>query len=217
MSKEKPMSSRIANIVGIVLCVLLLPIAIVNIVFTVRTYRNPYEVATVFRTGMLIVDTGSMRAPRRDADGEVVRNWSPEWEDGVYDIHENDLLVMREVDNAELSVGDIIAFYDPNGTVVTHRIVGFDVDDEGARLYITQGDANNVQDSNPVPEDRVAGLIVRNISGGGRWVQFIGQPLVTVIVIGVPLLLMFGWDSLRKVLARSKGNNAPEGGELENE
>ena len=215
MREGKSRSGLIANIVGIVLCVLLLPIVIVNITITIRTFLNPYEVATVFGRGMLIVDTGSMRAPR---DAEAHGNWDPAWDAGLIDIHENDLLVMRTVDPATISRGDIIAFYDPRGIVVTHRVIGFDVDDEGARLYITQGDANNLQDQNPVPEVRVAGLIVRNISGGGRVVQFIGQPLVTVIVIAVPLALMFGWDSLRKVFTRSKGKvEEEEGGEPENE
>ena len=212
MREGKSKSSLIANIIGIVLCVLLLPIVVVNITITIRTFLNPYEVATIFGRGMLIVDTGSMRAP-----GEGHQNWDPAWNDGLIDIHENDLLVMREIDPSTIGRGDIIAFYDPRGIIVTHRVIGVDSDDNGARLYITQGDANNVQDSSPVPEARVAGLIVRNISGGGRVVRFIGQPLVTVVVIAIPLALMFGWDSLRKVFSRSKGKIVEEGGEPENE
>lgn len=211
MREGKSKSGLIANIIGIVLCVLLLPFVIVNITITIRTFLNPYEVATVLGRGMLIVDTGSMRAP----DAEDHGNWDPAWETGLFDIHENDLLIMRTTDPATISRGDIIAFYDHRGIVVTHRVIAFDVDDNGARLYITQGDANNVQDQAPVPEARVAGLIVHNISGGGRVVQFIGQPLVTVVVIAIPLALMFGWDALRKVLLKSKGNQ--EGGEPENE
>ena len=214
MREGKSKSGMIANIVGVILCVLLLPIVIVNITFTIRTYLNPYEVATVFGRGMLIVDTGSMRAPRADRPEAT---WDSAWEAGLFDIHENDLLIMREIDQATIGRGDIIAFYDHRGIVVTHRVIAFDTDDAGARLYITQGDANNVQDQTPVHENRVAGLIVHNISGGGRVIRFIGQPLVTVAVIAIPLALMFVWDSLRKVFSRSKGNIAPEGGEPENE
>jgi signal peptidase len=203
-------SKLIANIIGIVLCVILLPVVIINLTLVVRTYQDRDSVPTMFGMGMLIVETGSMRAPRPDREtGEIERpDWNPEWENGIFDVRENDLLIMREVDFSALRRGDVIAYYDHRGIVVTHRIIGFDTDDNGARLYITQGDFNNVQDANPVAESRVAGLIVNNIPRGGHVVRFLGQPLVTVVVIGVPLALLFGWDALRKALAKRKEKEA---------
>jgi hypothetical protein len=55
-----------------------------------------------------------------------------------------------------------------------------------------------------VPEARIAGTIAHVIPSGGRVMRFIGQPLVTVIVIAIPVALLFGWDALRKTLSKRK-------------
>jgi len=176
------MKHKIANIIGIALCALFLPVAIVNVALAVKGSIAPEKVVTFLGYGPLIVETGSMR---------------PEFK-------ERDLLIVKEVDAGKLEKNDIIAFYDLKGVVVSHRIIGFDVNERGVRLYITKGDANNVQDREPVPAARVAGKVVRIIPDGGKAMEFARQPLVMGLVIAVPLMLWFGYSALAKALARRK-------------
>jgi len=183
------MKHKLGNILGIVLIVIFLPIVIVNTTLAIKGSVAPEKVATFLGYGPLIVETGSMR---------------PEFK-------EQDLLIVKEVDAGKLAKDDVIAFYDANGTVVSHRIVGFDADAGGARLYTTKGDANNVQDRDPVPAGKVVGLVVKVIPDGGKFMEFARKPIVMGLVIAVPLGLWFGCGSLAKALARKKEKQMEKG------
>jgi signal peptidase len=180
MSKSK--RNPIPTIIGIAFCVLLLPFAAVSGTLAVKSYLHPEKVATVLGYGTLIVETGSMRPAFK----------------------ENDLLVMKEGGAGALEAGDVLAYYTANGTVVSHRVIGHDADDHGARLYTTKGDANNVEDRDPVPASRVAGLIVHVIPDGGKAMRAFGQPPVTVLLVAVPLGLYFGAGALLRAVAARK-------------
>jgi signal peptidase len=173
----------IPNIIGAALCILLLPIAIVNITLAVRSCLHPDRVAMVFGLGPLIVETGSM-SPAFDA---------------------NDLILVKKTDAGKLCKDDIIAFYDSKGVIVSHRVIGFDSDENGARTYITKGDANNTHDRDPVPAARVAGRVVKVYPGGGRLMLLLRQPWVLAVLIGVPVGLYIGIGTLVKYLAGKKG------------
>jgi signal peptidase len=186
------MKHKIGNILGIVLIAIFLPIVIVNTTLAIKGSIAPEKVATFLGYGPLIVETGSMR---------------PEFK-------EQDLLIVKSTDAGKLEKGDVIAFYDANGTVVSHRIIGYDIydiDETGARLYITQGDANNVQDRDPVPAARVAGLVVCVIPDGGKFMEFARKPIVMGLVITVPLGRWFCYSSLAKALDRKKEKQMEKG------
>ena len=170
------------SIIGAILCALLLPVAALNIALAAQSYLHPDKVATVFGLGPLIVETGSMR---------------PEFA-------ENDLIIMKRVDATALEKGDIIAFYDANGIVVSHRIIGYGTDENGARAYITKGDANNVQDSEPVPAARVVGTVTRVFPGAGKAMRFISQPYVTALAIAAPIGIYMAISKLHKTLSGRK-------------
>ena len=176
------MKHKIGNIIGAILIVLLLPIAAINLTLTVKSFLDDTKVATVLGYGPLIVETGSMLPV----------------------IAPNDLLLVKKVDAEKLEKDDVIAFYDANGIVVSHRIIGYDMDEGGARQYITKGDANNTQDRDPVPAGRVAGKVVRVFPQGGKVFRAISQPIVTVLLVGVPLLLFFAGSGLMKLIANRK-------------
>ena len=176
------MKHKLGNILGIVLIVIFLPIVIVNTTLSIKGTLKPEKVATFLGYGPLVVETGSMRPAFK----------------------ENDLIIVRAGGADALEKDDVIAYYTASGMVVSHRVIGYDTDDNGARLYITKGDANNTQDREPVPASRVVGLIVRVIPDGGRAMDFAKKPLVMGLVIAVPLALWFGYTSLEKALARKR-------------
>lgn len=61
------------------------------------------------------------------------------------------VVVVRPVDPAELSVGDVVTVQLESGqdTMVTHRIVAVQHRMDGQTQFITQGDANDIPDADP--------------------------------------------------------------------
>lgn len=109
---------------------------------------------TVFGFSAAVVVTGSM---------------SPAIEPG-------DLVVCRR--SADYAVGDVITFRS-GASLVTHRIVGSTPDS-----YITQGDANNVADADPVPRGAIVGKVVFTVPKLGIFIEKLRTPLgMTVLVL----------------------------------
>lgn len=62
--------------------------------------------------------------------------------------------VLRRVDE-----GEIIHFISRGRVEFVHRVIDFAHDDEGERQYITRGDANELTDPFPVPQQNVLGVV----------------------------------------------------------
>lgn len=179
----------IANVIGIVLCVVFIPLIVMNTVLIVKSYTNPEKLPTVFGVAPVIVLTGSM---------------SPEFNAG-------DMIFLQETDPNTLQVGDVICYF-PEGpeNAVTHRIV--EIQEEGGqRMFVTRGDANNTEDRIAVTPSMVQGKYMGfYVAGLGNVAVFMQSPLGMILCIAVPLLLIFLWDLVRRLLAsrRQKGENA---------
>lgn len=96
------------------------------------------------------------------------------------------IIYYKHVPQEELQKDDIIT-YQLGNELVTHRIKRIENGN-----YITQGDANNVEDSKPVPyasvQGRVGGLAIPILGYG---VQFINSNMWLFIVIVAILLAEF--------------------------
>lgn len=95
-----------------------------------------------------------------------------------------DLLYYKKVDR-ELEVGDVIT-YRLDDALVTHRIV----DIQGSE-YITQGDANEARDLNPVLQDSIVGIPVFSLPMIGYYIYFVNNNLYLVGIVVVILLSEF--------------------------
>lgn len=182
--KEPPADSqqrrqKVLTVVGIVLCVLMVPILIVNCTLLIKGAVNRQEVPDFAGLMPLIVLTDSM---------------SP-------DINSGDLILCRTVDAAEVQVGDVISFYDPagNGTsVVTHKVVRLERSGDTLRFY-TQGVNNNIEDRLPVEADRVIATYTGvRIPGAGNVAIFMQTPTGLLVCVLLPVLLLVGCDYLRR-------------------
>ena len=102
------------------------------------------------------------------------------------------LLYVREVSPDTLVPGDVITFVLEDDTPATHRITEI-LTENGARLYVTKGDANEFPDANPVRPENILGKPVfvlpylGRLSGilqtdTGRWCAAI---LCAVLLISV--------------------------------
>lgn len=119
---------------GLILCVGLCGI----LVFQQLTGRQP----SLFGYRMYHVITGSME-PTIETGGNVI---------------------VKSVDEDELSVGDIITFQSKEAAIYghanTHRILRIEMDEQNRRVYVTKGDANPVEDEEIVYYDEIYGKVV---------------------------------------------------------
>lgn len=169
---------KILNIVGTILCVILIPILAINVTLIAKSYMNTEEVPSIGGILPLIVLTDSMY---------------PE-------IHSGDLIICHTEDAENVKEGDIISFFDPagNGTsIVTHRVT--EVTTEGGELaFCTKGDANNVEDSMPVPADKLVAVYRNRIPNMGNVAMFMQTTTGLIVCVVCPILLLVGYDMIRR-------------------
>ena len=77
---------------------------------------------------------------------------------------------INKKDLNKLKVGDILHYRAENGEVI-HRIIDIKKDKDGNLLFQTQGDNNNVPDSNLVEEDQIIGKV-------SIYIPYLGYPSV---------------------------------------
>ena len=202
LSKKK----IILNVIGIILCVILIPILFINCFLIVKGIANKNEVPSIGGNAPLIVLTGSMDPT----------------------IKAGDLIVTKKVDAKDVKVGDVISFFDPEGngsSIVTHRVIGIEIDETSGEIFFrTQGDNNDIADMTPVPERNLVGRWEGTRFWGLGYVVLFTQSTVGIIVIiavifvGIFVYMMIRkriqdkeTDSLKAELAALK---AAQGGEI---
>ena len=99
-----------------------------------------------------------------------------------------DLLYVKDVDVNTIKVSDPITFIlNEDLVVATHRVVRIDA--ENQRFY-TKGDANEIEDSEPVHFNNVIGVPQFSIPKLGYVSDFVQNPPGMYITIGVGIILI---------------------------
>lgn len=179
--KQKQKTSamhKVWTVVGIILCVILIPMLAMNVTLIVKSYVNPDSVPSINGYAPMIVLTDSMYPQ----------------------IKSGDLIITKSVDADDVAVKDVITFYDPaskTDAVVTHRVMEI-TEVEGALAFITQGDANNAPDEMPVPAENLIGVYQMRIPAMGSVAMFMQTTPGLIVCVVVPLLLLIGYDILRR-------------------
>ena len=181
MSREKAKSSsanKVLTIIGTVLCIILIPILIVNCILIVKSYTTD-DVPSVGGFLPLIVLTDSMYPV----------------------IESGDLIICRTTEADDVQVGDVIAFFDPAGngsSIVSHRVIEV-TEYNGEVAWRTKGDNNNTEDRLLVEaEDLVARYEGTRLAGLGNVALFMQTIPGLILCVIVPLLLLVGYDALRR-------------------
>ena len=172
------MKQKLLTILGAVLCVILVPILIINLTLIVKSYTNTEEVPSIGGHFPMIVLTDSMY---------------PE-------IASGDLILCVTVEPEDVKVGDVISFFDPMGSgtaVVTHRVLEI-VEEDGELSYRTKGDNNNAEDQVAVPEKNLVGLYQSRIPGAGSIAMFMQTTPGLIVCVVLPIVLLVGYDVLRR-------------------
>ena len=116
------------------------------------------------------------------------------------DIKSGDLIITKAADAKDVKVGDVISFFDPDGSgtsVLTHRVVEL-VEEDGKLFFRTKGDANNSEDPSLAPAENLIGLYQSKINGAGNVAMFLQSTPGLIVCIGVPLVLLVGFELLRR-------------------
>lgn len=179
MNKEKKSgSSKVFTVIGTILCIILVPILLINLTLIAKSYLNKDEVPSVGGRLPLIVLTDSMYPM----------------------IESGDLIICKTISAEAVRVDDVISFFDPagNGTsIVTHRVVEILYQDGGI-FFRTRGDNNNTEDKDLVPGEKLVGLYQTRIPGAGNVAMFMQTTTGLVVCVLLPILLLVGYDLIRR-------------------
>lgn len=130
------------------------------------------------------------------------------------------LVVVQPRELNDIRVGDVITYQLESGeaTVATHRVVGEGLVGDGERILVTQGDANDAADLEPVREPQLRGVLVYSIPLLGWMNVLISGELrmwVTPVLSGALLLYavwMFvsAWRDRRPRMAEEQAEDVSE-------
>ena len=185
MTKQKTtLKDKILTAIGTIMCIILIPVLVINLTLIAKSYINKDEVPSVGGYLPLIVLTDSM----------------------VPEIYSGDLIICHTEDAEEIKVNDIIAFFDPagNGTsIVTHRVMEI-VDENGKLEFRTKGDNNNTEDKLLVPAESLVGVYKTRIAGLGNVAMFMQSSTGLIVCVVLPIVLLVGYDMIRRRLYEKK-------------
>ena len=186
----------VLSVLGLILCVIFAVMLVFNVTIIIKGVTDPNTPPTVFGVAPMVVQSGSMSGNAEDH------------------IEVGDLIFVAKTDTEKLKVGDVIS-YMSDGSVITHRIIKIENDQNGKLQFITKGDANNIQDELPVPADSVIGIYKSRIAGIGDFAMFLQKPLGMMIFIGIPVCGFIVYDIVRR--QRKVRSNNEKTKELEKE
>ena len=158
----------------------------------IQSQLNPDHIPSIFGYKPFVVLSGSMTG----------------------ELNEGDLAIVKEVDNSEIVVGDVIAFLESEENivnpdkyeiankkyVVTHRVDSIEEVDGETRIY-TKGDQNNAVDAGYTTYDKIEGKLVGKFAGLGRVVLAMQEPVTLIIclIFVVLIAIYFIFDSRTKM------------------
>jgi len=123
------------------------------------------------------------------------------------------LAVTRQIDPESINVGDVVAIKKSSHALpVLHRIVDIETTD-GARRFVTQGDANKEPDPEPASLQGSGDRVVFSIPHLGYVVHFAHGTVGRALLLLVPATLLVGivlWQTWKDVGPRPYMSEEPQ-------
>lgn len=186
MNKNAPNTKgwkRIGTPIGILLCILLIFVLIVNVSLIIGSYVNPDKVPSFLGYKPFIVLSGSME---------------PE-------IMPGDLILTRTIASEDIKVGDVVTFRSDKTTTVSHRVIK--VSTEGGLSFETKGDANVGADKGTVLPESIEGKYILRIAKLGNMALFLQTPIGLLVFVVIPLCLFILYDIVSRSIRRKGEKN----------
>lgn len=116
-------------------------------------------------------------------------------------IHVQDAIVIKRED--EYKIGDVCTYLskDPRyyGIMITHRIIGTNINEKGEKVYILKGDANYSADQLAVSNSQIYGKVVMRVPKIGYLQYFLSTAYGWIIAIVVPCVGIITYDIIKLV------------------
>lgn len=113
----------------------------------------------------------------------------------------NSLIIVNEKTPDELQAGDVLTYYGGDESLrVTHRIKEIGPENE---YFITQGDANNVEDARAVERNDVIGTVILTIPYVGYAFRFLSSIPGIAFLLGIGLIAFIAPILVKKELKQA--------------
>ncbi|MBR3660987.1 MAG: signal peptidase I [Bacilli bacterium] len=120
-------------------------------------------------------------------------------------IHVQDAIVTKRMD--DYKIGDVCTYISKNpryfGIMITHRIVGTDIDVNGEKVYKFKGDNNYSADDLEVSQNQIYGKVVMKIPKIGYIQYFLSSAYGWIIAIVIPCVGIITFDIIKLIKTSS--------------
>jgi len=177
IAKRRKRQIKIKKIVAMILYIILIPIMIYNISLIIQSLYNPNKTPSFLGIKTYVIISGSMEPKINIGDIVIAKNIKNEEE--------------------EINVGDIIAFR-KGESVITHRIVKIEKDENGILRITTKGDNNNTNDSESILINNIEGKIINVIPKIGTFILIFQKKIIIIIIIIMCYIYISHSDNVKK-------------------
>jgi len=123
-------------------------------------------------------------------------------------LRDGDAIWVKQLDIAEVNVGDIVTLHYPGEGLITHRVVIVGLLPQGSYLVVTKGDANQFAEAWEISADTTVAVTFARIRLAGHVLDFLDTLFGRVLFIAVPLVALIAMWVRRKRMA-SGGDQPP--------
>lgn len=165
IQKEKQRIHIIVKVISAILYMILIPIIIFNFTLITKSFMNPYEIPDFLGYKAFVIVSGSMEPT----------------------IMTEDAILVKEVEQDKIKIGDIISF-SQGETIVTHRVIGI-VEENGITKYRTKGDNNNTEDKEKITYEKIEGKYQFKINQFGIVTETLKNKLTLILLILIVIIM----------------------------
>ncbi len=177
IAKRRKKKIKIKRIVAMILYIILIPIMIYNISLIIQSLYNPNKTPSFLGIKTYVIISGSME-PK---------------------INIGDMVIAKNIKNEEeaISVGDIIAFR-KGESVITHRIVRIEKDENEILRITTKGDNNNTNDRETILINNIEGKVITVIPKIGTFILIFQKKIIIIIILIMCYICISHSDNAKK-------------------
>lgn len=177
IDKEAHRAKILKRIVEVILCIVIIPILLFNLILIFQSILYPNRIPEIFGYKVFVIVSKSM----------------------LPTIKVGDAIFIKEVPENELKVGDIISFR-TDGYINTHRIKEITTDENGNKQYVTKGDNNKDEDRQRVRYSDIEGIYTFKLAGLGKIMNLLQNKvfLIFLAIIVISYLIYMHKLKLKK-------------------
>jgi signal peptidase len=175
-------NKKIRKIISIIFYILIIPILIIDLVLVAKSALYPDDTPSFLGYKNFIIVSESMEP----------------------NIMVGDAVFVKEVQENQIKINDIISFNDSDGDITTHRVIEI-IEENGKKLYKTKGDNNKVEDKEKIEYKDIEGKYQFHIKGFGIFANIIKSRITLIILIILLILnVLINRKNIKKSQARSE-------------